>query len=111
MFDAASPNAQFTLSPGLADAEAVSIESINYPGYYFVHRNNVIVLAPDDGSESYDGSATWWMREGLADSEWISFESYDQPGSYLGQRFGVMALVAPTTDREREDATFLEERP
>lgn len=108
-FDAASPNAQFTLKPGLSDAEAVTLESVNYPGYFLIHRNNVIVLSPDDGSDGFDASATWWVREGLADPAWISLEAYDQPGSFLGKRFGVMALVAPTTDREREDATFFEE--
>jgi len=112
-FDGNSLDARFILAPGLADADAVSIESVSFPSYYIIHRDNVIVLAPDDGSEGFHGSATWNVREGLADSEWISFESYDVPGSYLGQKFGVMALVAITdasTEREREDATFFEER-
>ena len=106
-------DAEFWLVPGLADPSAVSIRSINLPGYFLRHENNTIVFAPSDGSEAFAESATWWLREGLADADWISFEAYNQAGFYISQRFGVMALVennATMTDTMREDATFLEER-
>ena len=102
-------DSEFVVVPGLADPEAVSIESVNFPGYYLRHQNNVIVLSANDRSESFNADATWWIRPGLADSDWISFESYNHPGHYMGQRFGVMALVEltdATTQAEREDATF-----
>lgn len=111
-YDGTSADARFIFAPGLADENAISIESVNFPGYYFIHRNNVIVLAPDDGSEGFDGSATWHIRDGLADAAGISFESFDVQGSYLGQQFGVMALVAisdSSPTRSREDATFFAE--
>lgn len=103
----------FIVQPGLADPEAVSIESVNFPGFYLRHRDNTLILAPDDGSAGYAAAATWWLRPGLADPEWVSFEAHDQPGRYIGRQFGVMALVAITDDTPetaREDATFLEER-
>lgn len=105
-------DSQFTFVPGLADPEAVSIESINFPGFYLRHVNNAVLLNADDNTEAYDANATWWIRPGLADSSWISFESYDQPGSYMGQQFGIVALVEITTDTPQlalEDATFIEE--
>ncbi|HLV33937.1 MAG TPA: family 43 glycosylhydrolase, partial [Spirillospora sp.] len=107
------PEAHFRVVPGLADAQAVSIELANLPGYFMRHQNNTIVFGVDDGSDTFAGDATWWMRPGLADEAWISFESYNTPGSYIGRRFGVMALVPQAnlnTEAAREDATFLEER-
>lgn len=104
---------QFVVVPGLADEAAVSIQSIDYPGYYVRHRDNLIWLDANDGTEHFPADATWWLRPGIADDSAISFESYSQPGSYIGQRFSITALVAldtMTTDRMREDATFVEER-
>ena len=99
----------FVLVPGLADPNAMSIESFNFPTFYLRHQNNTLVLTPDDGSETFAANATWYLREGIADPEAVSFESFSVPGSYIGQMFGVSALV-PITDnsptRAREDATF-----
>lgn len=105
-------DSQFIIVPGLADPEAVSIESVNFRGFYLRQDKNAIVLAPYDGTENYAADATWWLQPGLADETWISFESYAQPGKFMGRQFGVMALVDPatlTTDSARADATFLEE--
>jgi hypothetical protein len=98
--------------PGLADPAAASIMSINLPGNYLRRTGNTLVFQANDGSDSFKGDATWWIRPGLADSSWIAFESYTQPGSYIGKKFGIMALVKlteMTTAAAREDATFLEE--
>lgn len=106
-------DSQFIIVAGLADPAAVSIESVNFPGFYVRQHRNSIVLQPDDGTEGYNADATWWIRPGKADSSWISFESYAQPEKYISQRMGSTALMelngsAPV--RAREDATFLEER-
>lgn len=106
-------DSQFVVVPGLADPHAVSIESVNFPGFYVQQHRNAIVLNPDDGTESYAADATWWVRPGLADSDWISFESYSQPGKFISQTLGVVALVEITDDtpeRTLAIATFLEER-
>lgn len=106
-------DSQFWILPGLANPDAVSIRSINLPGYFLRHENNAIVFAPYDGTQEFAESATWWIREGLADPTWTSFESYNRSGFYIGQRFGVMALVENNdalTDTMREDATFIEEQ-
>lgn len=106
-------DSQFIVVPGLADPEAVSIESVNYRGYFLRHRDNVLLLTANDGSENFPGDATWWMRPGLADESGISFESYSRPGFYIGKRFGTVALVELTDSlpvAAREEATFVEER-
>lgn len=105
-------DSQYYVIDGLADAEGISIRSINLPGHFLIHDGNAIVFAPNDGTDEFAQSATWVIREGLADSEWISLESFDQSGYVIGQQFGIMALVEVTEsmpDRMREDATFLQE--
>lgn len=101
----------FVEVPGLADAAATSFQAANYPGYYLRHQNNIIVLSPNDGSDTFAGDATWNLRPGLADESAVSFESFSQPGSYIGLKFGILALVKSDdlkTDRAKGDATFLQ---
>jgi GH43 family beta-xylosidase len=105
-------DSQFFLVPGLADVAAVSIESFNQAGYFIRHQDNSLVMSANDSTEAFRVESTWWIRPGLADESMISLESYDQPGYYIGQMFGVLALVEITdasTQRVREDATFIEE--
>lgn len=108
-----SADSQFVLRPGIADENAVSIESVNFPGFYIRHQDNVIWLSADDHTESYAADATWWIRPGLADTAGLSFEAFSRPNFYIGQQFGVTALVEFTdamSNRMRRDATFVEER-
>ncbi len=107
-----SADAQFTVRPGLADPDAVSVESVNFPGFFLRHQGNTLILGSDDNSDSFAADATWWLRPGLAESSLISFEAYNMPGSYIGKQFGVTALFQltdTTTTIQREDATFAEE--
>jgi len=106
-------DSQFYVGPGLADPEAISIESANFPGFYVRQQDNVIVLAPDDHTETFAADATWWIRPGLADETWISLESYARPGAYMSRQMGITALLQiteSTPQKAREDGTFLEER-
>lgn len=106
-------DSQFVLVPGLADPEAISIESANFPGYFLRHQGNALYLSTDDQGETFAGDATWWIRPGLADETWISIESYNQPESYIGKMFNVPALLPLTnlqTNLARSDATFREEQ-
>jgi hypothetical protein len=106
-------DSQFIVVPGLADPEAISIESVNFPGFHIRQWNNAIQLMPDDNTDSFAADATWWVRPGLADETWISLESYARPGSYISRRMGILALTEITDSTPqivREDGTFLEER-
>ncbi len=106
-------DAQFVIVPGLADAEAVSIESANFPGFYLRHQNNAIRMSADDGTAEFAAAATWRVVPGLADPDAISFESTSQPGYYIGEMFGTVALAALDASspiRAREAATFVEQR-
>jgi GH43 family beta-xylosidase len=106
------PDSQFIIRPGLADPEAISIESLNFPGFYIRQSSNAILLTPDDFTGDFAADATWWVRPGLADETWISLESYARPGAYMSRLLGVTALVEitdSTPQTAREDGTFLEE--
>lgn len=106
----ANADAQFTLVPGLADAEAVSIESINFPGFYLRVQKNVLTLSANDDTDGFATEVTWWLRPGLADETAISLEAYGTPGGYIGKKFGILALSELTADsplKAREDATFV----
>lgn len=106
-------DSQFRLIPGLADASAVTIESVNFPGFYLHQRNNALLMDADDGSESFEAEVTWRIAPGLADNAMISFEAYSRPGFYMSEMFGVPALVElsdASPAAARETATFAEER-
>ncbi|MCA9836701.1 MAG: family 43 glycosylhydrolase [Trueperaceae bacterium] len=104
-----SADAQFVIRPGLADENAISIESINYPGYFLRQQQGQIFISSDDRSDSFNDEATWYLRPGLADADAVSLEAYALPGSYIGKRFGITTLVKASdlkTELELEDATF-----
>jgi GH43 family beta-xylosidase len=106
-------DSQFIVRPGLADPDAVSIESVNFPSFFMSHRNNAIVFLSDDNGDTFEANATWWIRPGLADSSATSFEAYSQPGSFIGQMFGTMALVKQADSMSalaKQDATFIQEQ-
>lgn len=105
-------DSQFVVVPGLADPAAISIESVNFPGFYVRQSNNAIMLTPDDHTDGFAADATWWVRPGLADETWISLESYARPGSYMSRMLGATALVPldSMSETAREDGTFMEER-
>lgn len=37
-------DSKFRIVPGLADTSAISFESVNFPGYYLRHKNDLIYL-------------------------------------------------------------------
>ena len=101
-------DAEWRLVPGLADASAVSIESVNFPGNCLRHRNGELRLDPNDGTAQFKADATWRKRAGLADSTRTSFESYNFPGNYLRHRGGLLYSEPVSTSLDRSDATFRE---
>lgn len=99
-------DSQFIIVPGLADADAVSLMSVNFPGFYLLHRNNAIWLRAVDDSDTYEADVTWWMREGLSDTSGVSFESYNQAGSYMLKGRHLLLLGAIEADDDKSNATF-----
>ncbi|QRN94101.1 AbfB domain-containing protein [Archangium violaceum] len=107
-FISPAEDAEWRLVPGLANASAISIESVNYPGYYLRHRDGQIWMDANNGTALFQADATWWKRAGLADSTRISFETYNFPGSYMRHRGGLLYSEPISTSLDRSDATFRE---
>jgi hypothetical protein len=103
-------DSEWKIVPGLADPNAFSFESVNFPGQYLRHRNGEVWIDPYSDTNLYKADATWWKRPGLSDANLVSFESYNFPGQYLRHRDYLLYKEAITTDLDRRDATFLERR-
>jgi hypothetical protein len=100
-------DAQFRLVPGLANNSGyVSFESVNFPGNYLRHYGYDLVLAPNDGTSTFAGDATFKQVAGLADSSWSSFQSYNYPTRYLRHYNYLLRIDPISTATERSDATF-----
>jgi hypothetical protein len=100
-------DAQFRLVPGLAGGSGyVSIESVNYPGYYLRHSGFDFSLAPDDGTSAFAADATFRQVAGLADAGLASFQSYNHPDRYIRHYNYLLRLDPVATATERGDATF-----
>ncbi|MFC0533632.1 glycoside hydrolase family 43 protein [Phytohabitans kaempferiae] len=95
--------------PGLADAAAVSFESVNRPGNFLRHNNYAIRLDPNNGSAGFRADATFYRTAGLADGAWTSFRSYNFPDRYLrhaGYVLRIDPLGSSSSASDRQDATF-----
>ncbi|UOK66361.1 AbfB domain-containing protein [Paenibacillus sp. OVF10] len=103
-------DSQFRVVPGLASSTGISLESINFPGY-FLKRNasNKIVLEAYADTAAYKGDATFLSSPGWADSTKVSLQSYSQPGYYIRHYDYVLqldAINASSSSTVKSDATF-----
>ncbi|WP_433749004.1 AbfB domain-containing protein [Paenibacillus amylolyticus] len=103
-------DSQFRVVPGLASSTGISLESINFPGY-FLKRNasNKIVLEAYANTSVYKGDATFLSSPGWADSTKVSLQSYSQPGYYIRHYDYVLqldAVNAASSVTVKGDATF-----
>ncbi|MDC0707231.1 AbfB domain-containing protein [Stigmatella sp. ncwal1] len=101
-------DAEWRIVPGLANASALSLESVAFPGYFLRHANGELWLSQNDGSALFKADATWWRRPGQANSSLTSFESFNFPGSYIRHRSSLLYSEPLSTDLDRSDATFRE---
>jgi len=99
-------DSRWKLVPGLADANAVSIESVNFPGRFLRHRGGEVWLDPNDGSGLFAQDATWRVRVGRASASGVSFESINFPGEFLRHRDGLLWRTPLGNALDNSDATF-----
>lgn len=106
-------DATFRIVPGLAEQkypslqkEYVSLQSVNFPGYYLRYRDGLIKLDTYRDEELFKKSATFRLVPGLANRAWSSFESLDSPGSYLRHKNFILTLDKGEDDLFRKEATF-----
>lgn len=83
-------NSQFRVVPGLADADAVSYESMMRPGHFLRHRDGQILLEEHDGSDEFAADATWTRH--AAEGDGFSLEAHSQPGQFIQPDGGGLVL-------------------
>ena len=99
-------DSQWRLVPGLVDAKGVSFEAINLPGYYLRTVAGHVVLAKNDGSNTFKSRATFIKVPGLGDAAWSSFQAFSSPDLYLRHLNYILRLEPVKSPAEKEDATF-----
>ncbi|WP_248925986.1 AbfB domain-containing protein [Paenibacillus hamazuiensis] len=100
-------DAEWRIVKGLADPNAISFESVNFPGEFLRHKNGEIWREPYSNNALYLADATFYKVPGLADSNLASFESYNFPGRYIRHRNSLLYSEAVSSDLDRRDATFI----
>ncbi|WP_283655947.1 MULTISPECIES: AbfB domain-containing protein [unclassified Paenibacillus] len=102
-------DSKLRIVPGLADASAISFESVNFPGYYLRHKNDLIYLEKNDGSSAFTTDATFRRKDGLANAAWTSYASYNYTDRYLRHYNNLLRLDPIVTTIDKSDATFKED--
>lgn len=101
-------DSQFVMVAGLADPNAVSFESVNFPNSYLRHRNGEIWLDVYDGTTLFKADATFYKKPGLANSAYVSFQSYNFPANYIRHRNGLLYSESGSGALYNSDATFIQ---
>ncbi|MEU7616526.1 glycoside hydrolase family 43 protein [Micromonospora rifamycinica] len=97
---------QWRLVPGLTGSGTVSIQSVNFPGYYLRSYGFDFRLEADDGTATFAADATFRQVAGLASASWTSFQSYHHPDRYI-RHYSYLLRLDPVPDAQsRADATF-----
>jgi hypothetical protein len=93
---------------GLADGDGtrVSLESVNFPGYYLRQVGREVLIQKNDGTSAFAKSATFKEVPGLADSANVSFESVLNAGQYLRHHNFVLYVEKATSAIAKADATW-----
>jgi len=106
-------DATFRIVPGLAEnqypslqKEYISLQSVNYPGYYLRHQNYTVKLHKYSDDDLFKKDATFRLIPGLADRTWSSLESLNYPGFCIRHKDFKLNLGKGNGDLFRKDATF-----
>jgi GH43 family beta-xylosidase len=100
-------DSQFRIVTGLAGTGTVSLESVNFPGYFLRHRDYQLWVERNDGGAVFRGDASFTQRSGLAGGSGVSFESQNVPGRYVRHVDGLLSLQTVTDEPGRSAATFV----
>lgn len=99
--------------PGLAapwssNADLVSLESWNYPGWYLVDDNGALRLQQRlYCNADFDRRATFEARPGLAAAAALSLRLYAEPTRFIRERDGLLYVEAGSGAAFNQQATFV----
>jgi len=100
-------SSQWKVVKGLADENCISLESVDWPGYYLRHYNGNIIISQNDGTELFAQDATWRLQNALNGGSGNSLESYNYPGNYIRHYNSYLKISTIGSDIDRNDASFL----
>lgn len=98
-------DASWKVVTGLADANCLSLQSVNFPTQYLRHAGSRARIDASDGSELFKADATWCEQPGLAGSG-LSLQSKNMPSAYLRHRGGEVWAEAGSDALYKQDATW-----
>lgn len=99
---------QFRQVPSCVDTNKVALAPIDSPASRLVvGSDSTVILARDDGSNTFAQRSSFTKQQGLADPKGVSFASADLPASYLRHVNGVVRLGSVTSTADRLSATFV----
>lgn len=99
---------QFRQVPSRVDTNKVALASIDSPASKLVvGSDSTVILARDDGSNTFAQRSSFTKQHGLADPKGVSFASAALPASYLRHVNGVVRLGSVTSAADRLSATFV----
>jgi len=102
-------DASFRIVQGLAnsnDPNAISFESVNYPGNYLKHEGYRIKLAAGN-DQLFKADATFYMEHGLSNSSQVSFESSNFPNYFIRHKNGQLLIdFNDSSTLFTQDSTF-----
>jgi hypothetical protein len=97
----ARADASFIVHRGLADARCISLESVNYPGWFMRHQKFVLRLQPRQSSPLYRADATFCPQAVGRDAD-FRLRSVNFPDHFLTVRDAQVFLSpVPATAAQR----------
>jgi hypothetical protein len=96
----ARADATFVLRPGLADAGCVSLESVNFPGWFMRHRNFALLLQARESTREFAADATFCPRAAGADAGFV-LRSVNFPDRHLTADGPLLMLRGPAGSAQR----------
>jgi len=108
-----SVDGQWLLVPGLADLSLVSLESVNFRGYYLAQDGDRFVLRLDDRNSDSRRRATFRRSKQNSFTGTVTFESMVSPGQFLfrSNETSELLLRSLVTIEDLKAASFIELLP
>lgn len=101
-------NFRWHVVPGLADYDEtyISFQSDTRPGFYMKRKDQQLVMAKHDGTDSFKEAATFRVIPGLVDKNASSYQAYGDELYLYHDEDNQLILATMNADQDSERATF-----
>eukprot|EP00037_Helgoeca_nana_P021499 m.217033 g.217033 ORF g.217033 m.217033 type:complete len:530 (-) comp25667_c0_seq2:96-1685(-) len=107
-----STQAKFRFTPGILPGGTVSVESVEFPGHFYRHRNSFLELDKPDGTMLFGQDSSFMLRPGLLGGEaavdpLVSLRLINYPHSYIRHENGRLQISTwDGTTQLSQDGSF-----